>query len=100
MVDKAKRWENVDLKAAALSKAELRQIKILLERRMASESSLSLPRLKAAVKRINALLNAPKPKAIKIHVEGNFVGAAPTGRFGGGSGQASFVSGGTPGSKK
>lgn len=43
MVDKTKRWDNVDLKAAAFFEGRPETDKILLGTRMVSENSLSVP---------------------------------------------------------
>ncbi|GEM_PF-4823411 len=99
-MDKSVRWENVDFKRMPMSREELLEVLAHLTERMAYEGVLSQRRFKLAIKRVNAALNAPKEKAKKLPEASRYFGEPITGRFGGGSGQARFVSGGTPGLKR
>jgi hypothetical protein len=99
-MDKSIRWENVDFKRMAMSREELLEVRDYLSLRMAREDVLSRRRFALAIKRVNSKLNAPKEKAKKLTEAGHYLGEPAAGRFGGGSGQARFVSGGAPGSKR
>jgi CRISPR/Cas system CSM-associated protein Csm2 small subunit len=97
---KAIRWENIDLKAANLTKEQLRLIVVELKQRLEKEDPLASSRLKKAIKRANSLLNAPKERKKKEAGSHFYSTVDDVGRFGGGRGSATFVSGGAPGSKR
>lgn len=99
-IDKAVRWENVDLAKAGLSKGDLNEMRAVLQERQRSANAFEAPRLKQAIRRINLLLNAPKPKKPKMKLGGLPTESGSIGRFSGGMGTASFVRGGSPGSKR
>lgn len=97
MIDRSVRWENVNLRAAALSKPDLAAVKELLEQR-AKREPLSAARIRKAIKRVNSLLNAGIPKIPRRKTGGG--SELGVGRYGGGSGAASFVQGGAPGGRR
>lgn len=99
-IDKAVRWENVDLAKAGLSKGDLNEVRAVLQERRRSSNAFEAPRLTQAIRRINLLLNAPKPKKPKMKLGGLPPENGWVGRYGGGMGAASFVRGGSPGSKR
>ncbi|MGX1260000.1 hypothetical protein [Sinorhizobium fredii] len=99
-VSKAVRWENIDLESAALTRQELQQVVSILKERLSNESPISHGRLKKAIKRANALINAPKPRKEKTRPEDLPSDHRPTGRYNGGMGSATFMSGGAPGSRR
>lgn len=99
-VSKAVRWENIDLRSAALTREELQLIVSILKERLKNESSISHGRLRKAIKRANSLISAPKPKKEKVKLEDIPSDGRPTGRYSGGMGSATFMSGGAPGSRR
>lgn len=99
-VSKAVRWENIDLKSAALTRQELQLIVSILKDRLKTESPISHGRLKKAIKRANSLINAPKPRKEKTKPEDIPSDDTPTGRYNGGMGSATFMRGGSPGSRR
>ncbi|CCE97564.1 hypothetical protein SFHH103_03072 [Sinorhizobium fredii HH103] len=94
------RWENVDLKAAGLSRKELAKVVAELKARLDREGPLRAAQLKKAIKQANSLLNAKRERNGGIKIKVAYNSDEPIGRFGGGQGATTFVPGGAPNSKR
>lgn len=99
-IDKSIRWENIDLKSAGLTKPQLQEVVSVLKSRLAIAEAVVQPRVRQAIKRANALINAPKPRKQKMKLGELPSDNEPVGRYSGGMGAATFFSGGAPGSRR